>query len=168
MQSLYKITEEMKKLVFKVLAGVAVVVMAAACTGGSEKSSGSTDAGSLAADTVDIRGQWSVENIVFSDSVNVRPEEAAPGAGQYIVFDGSKYFVQTNCNTMSGEYALYGDSIAIGDGAMTEMACDNMETEQALRSMLPNIRSVTIECDTIMRLKGRAPSEYILLRKSHS
>lgn len=145
---------------------MAVAAMALSCVGGGEKASGSTAPGDLAADTIDIRGRWYFENIVFCDSVNVRPDEAAPDARQYITFEDSTYFVQTNCNTMTGEYSLFGDSIVIGDGAMTELACDNMVTEQALRSMLPNIRSVKVENDTVVRLIGRAPSEYILLRKS--
>ena len=49
---------------------------------------------------------------------------------------------------------------------MTEMACDNMATEDALRKILPNIATVYIENDSIARLDSRNPSEYIVLRKT--
>ena len=114
----------------------------------------------------DIKGQWYLENIVFSDSDYVRPAEEVPGVRQYIVFEDSSYFIQTNCNTFSGAYTIKGDSITFGDGAMTEMACDNMATEDAIRRILPNIAKVYIVNDSIARLDCRNPSEYIVLRKA--
>ena len=115
---------------------------------------------------VDVRGQWYLENIVFSDSDYVRPAEEVPGRRQYIIFEDSTYFIQTNCNTFSGTYTIKGDSITLGDGAKTEMACDNMSTEDAIRRILLNIATVYIENDSIARLDSRNPSEYILLRKA--
>ena len=115
---------------------------------------------------VDVRGQWYLENIVFNDSDYVRPSEEVPGVRQYIVFEDSTYFIQTNCNTFSGSFTVKGDSITLGDGAMTEMACDNMATEDAIRRILPNIATVYIQNDSIARLDSRNPSEYIVLRKA--
>lgn len=37
----------------------------------------------------DIKGQWNLENIVFSDSDYVRPSDEVPGVCQYIVFEDS-------------------------------------------------------------------------------
>lgn len=112
-----------------------------------------------------IKGQWDMENIVFNDSDYVRPSEEVPGVSQYIEFEDSTYFIQTNCNTFSGAYVIKGDSIMLGDGAMTEMACDNMTTEDAIRRILPNIATVYVENDSIARLDSRNPSEYIVLKK---
>ncbi|WP_289833357.1 META domain-containing protein, partial [uncultured Muribaculum sp.] len=78
------------------------------------------------------------------------------------VFEDSTYFIKTNCNTISGTYTIKGDSIILGDGAMTEMACDNMAVEDALRRILPNIATVYIQNDSIARLDSRNPSEYIV------
>lgn len=114
----------------------------------------------------DIKGQWNLENIVFSDSDYVRPSDEVPGVCQYIVFEDSTYHIHTNCNTFSGAFSIKGDSITLGDGAMTEMVCDNMATEDALRKILPNIATVYIENDSIARLDSRNPSEYIVLRKT--
>ena len=110
--------------------------------------------------------QWFVENIVFSDSDYVRPDEAVPGATQYIVFEDSTYFIMTNCNSFNGSYTVKGDSIKLRDGAVTEMACDDMKTEDALRRILPHISRIDVQYNSGVRLIGSAPSEYILFRKA--
>lgn len=115
---------------------------------------------------MDVHGQWYLENIVLSDSDYVRSSEEVPGSCQYITFEDSTYFIQTNCNTFSGSYTVKGDSITLGDGMMTEMVCDNMATEDAIRRILPNIATVYIQNDSIARLDSRNPSEYIVLRKA--
>ena len=117
---------------------------------------------------VDVRGQWYLDSIVFSDSeyVRVRPDVRLSSIHQYIVFEDNTYFIKTNCNTISGSYTIKGDSIIFGDGVMTEMACDNMAVEDALRRILPNIATVYIQNDSIARLDSHNPSEYIVLRKA--
>ena len=49
---------------------------------------------------------------------------------------------------------------------MTEMGCDDMSVEEALRRILPNIATVYIQNDSIARLDSRIHSEYIVLRKT--
>ena len=145
-----------------------IAIAAVSCTG--NKSNNSTADENLPQDAAayaDVKGQWYLENIVFSDSDYVRPSEEVPDVRQYIIFEDSTYFIQTNCNTFSGSYTVKGDSITLGDGAMTEMACDNMATEDAIRRILPNIATVYIENDSIARLDSRNPSEYIVLRKAN-
>ncbi|MDE6578191.1 MAG: META domain-containing protein [Muribaculaceae bacterium] len=115
----------------------------------------------------DISGQWYLENIVFNDSVNVRPSEEVPGSRQYLTFNlDSTYYIMTNCNAMSGAFTLHGDSITFSDGAMTELACDNMATEDALRKIIPHISVIDVENDSVMRLNSSVPSEYIVLLKA--
>lgn len=116
--------------------------------------------------TVDLRGQWNLENIVLNDSTYVRPSEETPDVRQYITFEDSTFFVQTNCNTIQGEYRIVGDSISFPVTLMTEMACDNMATEDALRRILPDIVSVDVQNDTVARLCGRTPAECIMLVKA--
>ncbi len=148
----------------QIIACLTLFLTVTACTGNKR----TADQSNIAVNetTVDIKGQWYLENIVFNDSVYVRPIEEVPDQRQYITFEDSTYFIQTNCNTFSGTYTLKGDSIRLGDGAMTEMACDNMATEEAIRKILPSIATVDIENDSIARLNSRTPSEYILLRKA--
>lgn len=147
------------------IAAAVVAVIAAGCAGNKAKES--TEAPTGTAETnADIRGQWSIENIVFNDSDYVRPDEAVLGVNQYFLFEDSTYFIMTNCNTISGQYTVKGDSITLGDGAMTEMACDNMDTEDALRRILPRISTVDIQNDSVIRLNGTTAAECILLKKS--
>lgn len=144
-----------------------VAIAATSCTG--NKNGNATAVENLTQNVAayaDIKGRWYLENIVFSDSDYVRPSDQVPGVRQYIEFADGTYFIQTNCNTFSGTYAIKGDSITLGDGAMTEMACDNMATEDAIRRILPNIATVNIENDSIVRLDSRNPSEYIVLKKA--
>lgn len=135
----------------------------ASCNGGNA----TTDA--VPADTVasaDIRGEWILENIVKNDTVSVRPAEVVPGTTQTITFTDSTYVIQTNCNTISGNYTVNGDSITLDAGLMTQMACENMATEDMLREVLPSIATVEVENDSIARLNGSPASSYIVLRKS--
>lgn len=120
---------------------------------------------SRTAPALHIAGRWTIESIVFNDSDYVRPAECAPEVKQTFTFTDSTYFAATNCNSLGGFYTMAGDSIVLGDGAMTEMACDNMDTEDALRRILPHIATVRPEGDTVLRLCTERPESYILLRK---
>ena len=144
-----------------------LMVTATGCTGTKEAKSDRLDNNAKPqVANADIRGQWYIENIVFSDSDYVRPDETSSSMKQYIVFEDSTYFVMTNCNSFNGSYTVKGDSIKLGDGAMTEMACDDMKTEDALRRILPHISTIDVQNDSVVRLNGLAPAECILLRKA--
>lgn len=142
-----------------------LLVTVTGCSGRKDADKAGYESESAVVNT-DIRGQWYIENIVFSDSDYLRPDEAVPGVSQYIVFEDSTYFIKTNCNSIAGSYTVNGDSILLGDGAMTEMACDNMETENALRLILPRISTIDAQNDSVIRLNGSTPAECILLRKT--
>lgn len=146
----------------------ALTILTASCGGNKEKHVPADNQRQDTAANVNMRGQWYLDSIVFSDSeyVHVRPDVRLSSIHQYIVFEDSTYFIQTNCNTFSGSYTVIGDSIIFADGVMTEKACDNMAVEDALRRILPNIAMVYIQNDSIARLDSRNPSEYIVLRKA--
>lgn len=155
------------KIKVKLIFMAFVAIAATSCTGNKNGNAPAVE--NLPQDTsayANIKGRWYLENIVFSDSDYVRPSDQVPGVRQYIDFEDNTYFIKTNCNTFSGTCAIKGDSITLGDGAMTEMACDNMTTEDAIRRILPNISTVNIENDSVIRLASRNPSEYIVLRKA--
>lgn len=144
-----------------------LMVTAAGCSGNKAATSDKlADKAATEVADADIRGQWYIENIVFSDTDYVRPDETSSSMRQYIVFEDSTYFIMTNCNSFNGSYTVRGDSIRLGDGAMTEMACDDMQTEDALRRILPHISTIDIQNDSVVRLNGLAPAECILLRKA--
>lgn len=144
-----------------------LMAMAAGCSGNKEAKSDKLDNQAIIeVANADIRGQWYIENIVFSDSDYVRPDETSSSMKPYIVFEDSTYFIMTNCNSISGSYTVKGDSIRLSDGAMTEMACDDMQTEDALRRILPHISSIDVQYNSGVRLIGSAPVECIILRKA--
>lgn len=150
------------------IAGIALLVATATgCTGNKEAKADKLDNNAKTeVANADIRGQWYIENIVFSDSDYVRPDETSSSMKQYIVFEDSTYFIMTNCNSFNGSYTVKGDSIKFGDGAMTEMACDDMRTEDAIRRILPHISTIDVQNDSVVRLNGLASAECILLRKA--
>ncbi len=158
----------MKKSNIALIACAALLIVSAiACSNNKETKSNKTDEDAQTEiANADIRGQWYIENIVFSDSDYVRPDETSSSMKPYIVFEDSTYFIMTNCNSISGSYTVKGDSIKLGDGAMTEMACDDMQTEDALRRILPHISTIDVQYNSGVRLIGSAPAEYILLRKT--
>lgn len=146
---------------------VLLMATAAGCLGNKEARTDKADNEVYTEVTnADIRGQWYIENIVFSDSDYVRPDETLSSMKQYIVFEDSTYFIMTNCNSFNGSYALKGDSITLGDGFMTEIACNDMRTEDALRRIIPHISTIDVQNDSVVRLNGSAPAECILLRKA--
>lgn len=168
------VDQKLNRMIMKhkhVLAMLVVMVMAS-CSGKKETTTtpgGSTDTGDVdvtPSATIDLSGQWYIENIVFNDSVNVRPAEEVPDVKQYIVFNGNSFNIQTNCNTIQGEYKIVGDSITFPITLTTEMACDNMATEEALSRILPDIATVDVVNDSITRLNSRVASAYIVLRKA--
>ncbi len=118
-------------------------------------------------DTTDIElnGQWKIECIKLNDSVIVRPAAEKESVCQYFTFTDSTYHIMTNCNAINGSYSMNGNSIVIGDGAMTELACDNMETEDALRAILPDITTVEAENDSTIRLNSSTTPAYIVLNR---
>lgn len=158
----------MKKSNITLIACAALLIASAiGCSNNKETKSNKADEETqIEIANADIRGQWFIENIVFSDSDYVRPDETSSSMKQYIVFEDSTYFIMTNCNSISGSYSVKGDSIRLGDGAMTEMACDDMQTEDALRRILPRISTIDVQNDSVVRLNGSALAECILLRKA--
>lgn len=148
----------------KIFASLLTAFFMVSCVGKKEASNQNNDNVDVC-ESIVINGRWNIENIVFNDSVYVRPSEEVANAANYIVFDEESYFIQTNCNTISGTYSLKGDSITLNGGIMTEMACDNMATEEALRLILPEIETIDAENDSIVRLNSRTRSEYVILHK---
>lgn len=157
----------MKAYIFVITGVVLLMATVAGCSGNKgAKTDKVADAAQMETVNADIRGQWYIENIVFSDSDYVRPDETSSSMKPYIVFEDSTYFIITNCNSISGSYTVKGDSIKLGDGAMTEMACDDMRTEDALRRILPHISTIDVQYNSGLRLIGSAQAEYILLHKT--
>ena len=139
-----------------------------ACNGSRQNQAacnGDNPAETDTAATADITGQWYIENIFFNDTTYCRPSELGLGSRPYISLgsDGS-YSVITNCNNGAGSYTVSGAAISFHDAAWTEMACDNMATEEAMREILPLLNAVDMENDSVMRINSGSEPYLILTR----
>ncbi len=115
----------------------------------------------------DIQGQWIIENVVENDSSYVRPSEIEDGVTAYINFNDDQSFgVVTNCNHLGGQYIQSNDSIRLTDILTTEMACDNMDLEEMLKKILPEVNYIDCINDSITRLNATNSESYIVLKKS--
>ncbi len=150
--------------------GLFLLLGLASCTGVKQNGAGavveSGDADESTA-TCDLQGQWEIENIVENDSSYVRPSETGEGAGTRIDFRKDHTFgIMTNCNHIGGSYNLTNDSIRFTDISSTEMACDNMDTEEMLLKILPIVNTVDCINDSVTRLNSDKGDSYIVLKKS--
>lgn len=115
-----------------------------------------------------IEGQWLLEHVVVSDTLEVRPADVEPESKLYAHFyNDSTFNFQTGCNTIGGRYVQFDDSISISDMMWTELACDDMRVEELLKDVLPRVNTVDRNNDSIMRLNTPA-SSYIVLKKVRS
>lgn len=150
-----------------ILTAAAATLLLASCSGNSNQTSATeqqNDSTVVAENS--ILGKWNIENVVVSDSVYARPAEITPDVQQYISFEAdSTYSIVTNCNTISGSYILTGDSIMLNAGPATLMACENMQVEDLIKQVLPEISTVDFENDSTLRLNTPS-TKYIVLRKA--
>lgn len=111
---------------------------------------------------VSLNGTYNVYSINFNDSISVEPARATPGEPSSMTFSDGHYTVQTNCNTIQGEFTQKGDSIHFSDGLKTMMACPDTKAEDLMVQVLPKINKVVMLNDTVTRLDSDG-SAYIVL-----
>lgn len=143
---------------------IAFAALCALC--GCVPSNKATEAETEATAALSLDGRWEIAKVALNDSVHAIPAELTPEASQYIVFNStdSTYSIRTNCNTIGGSYIQKGDSLSIGDGFCTEMACDNMEVEDLIKQILSDINTIEAENDSTIRLNATR-EKYIELRR---
>ncbi len=147
---------------------ICLLIGITSCSGGNnnpDKSKvGNADDKEISA--VNIQGQWDIENVVENDSSYVRPSEIEQGITAYIDFKEDDTFgIITNCNHLGGKYVQSNDSIQLNDMFATEMACDHMELEELLKSVLPLVNTIDCINDSITRLNTYKGDSYIVLKK---
>lgn len=142
------------------------ILLIASC-GGQNNKAASENLQISNTDTVDcasIEGQWLLEHVVVSDSIEIRPVDVDPEAKLYAHFyNDSTFNFQTGCNAIGGRYVQANDSIAICNMMWTEMACEDMRVEELLRTVLPLVNTVDWNNDSIMRLNASS-SAYVVLK----
>lgn len=145
---------------------IAPLILALSACSGSGASGSGHEGDSLKAD-VNLIGEWDILNIVESDSSFIHPSEIDPATRQYFAFDSLGNFgVNTNCNLLGGNYSVNGEKLKLFNMTQTEIACDDMQTENLIKKILPAIEAARFENDSVLRLLTPNPQAYILLLKS--
>ncbi len=147
---------------------ICLLAVTISCKGSKNSSAESTgtESENTKETSVNIIGQWDIENIVENDSSYVRPTEIEPGITAYIDFKEDNTFgVMTNCNHLSGQYQQNNDLIVLTDVSATEVACDNMAVEDMIKKILPIVNSIDCINDSITRLNSDKGDSYIVLKK---
>lgn len=149
----------------KVLGIAAVALVALSSCGSKDKKCCKGDETKTTDATELIKGEWSLDSIVMGDSVKIDVKGMASEQPQAMSFDAdSTFFVQTNCNTLRGDYILKGDSIKFDKALSTMMACPDMKVEDALTKILPAVKTVAFANDSTMTLK--ADSAYVTMSRA--
>lgn len=146
---------------------MASVFLMASCDGQSNRSA-STSSRAAGNDTVisaSLVGEWLLEQVAVSDTLEVNPGDMDPEARLCVQFcDDGTFNFQTGCNAIGGRYLQSGDSVGISDMTWTEMACEDMRVEELLRTVLPQVNGVEWNNDSIVRLNTSTPA-YVVLRR---
>lgn len=151
----------------RILYMLPVFLLMASCSGQQNNSLSDT---SHVSDTdnavcISIEGQWLLEHVVVNDTLDVRPADVDPEFKLYAHFyNDSTFNFQTGCNAIGGRYVQTGDSIVMSDMLCTEMACQDMRVEELLKDVMPQVKTVDWNNDSIMRLNTQT-SAYIVLKK---
>lgn len=148
---------------------VSVMIAAASCGGDSAKTASvGTQPEAVAVPAGEsIVGEWRITEIVCGDSIKIIPSQLLPDVDVTMTFNADEtFYAATGCNSVSGSYASRGGSIKFGDAMMTEMACEHMEVEDALRVMLPDLEYCEFtEGGSEAVLKGASGGCYIKLSR---
>lgn len=146
------------------LTGMVAMVLCTRAKGEADKAVAVQDEGEVL--TPSVVGQWMIENVVENDSCYVRPAEVGTGVTAYVDFrDDGSFGIVTNCNHLAGQYSQANDSVHLTDISTTELACDNMEVEELLKKVLPDVNEVDFINDSIARLNTSRGESYIVLKK---
>lgn len=154
---------DMNKVLITAAAAVATALASCAGTG---KATGTDSTAST--DTLpSISGQWKIENVVLGDTIGVRPADTDADTPQTIAFNAdNSYVVQTNCNTLQGEYRLDNDSIRFGESLSTMKMCPDTRVEDMLKQVLPAVTTYDFVNDSTLRLYTGESGKYVVLSKT--
>lgn len=143
----------------KLLIPAAAIVLMAACTGKTAPAAETEAAETPAAQS--LAGEWLLESIVVGDSTHVAPQTDLTVSFN----DDSTFCFSTGCNTICGTFGQQGDSLSLTNMLTTEMACDDMTTEDVLKTILLDVSTLESVNDTTVRLNTTPPQTYITLRR---
>lgn len=136
----------MKKLINLTIALLAVVLLAGC---GSQKNV-----------PVDLNGNWQITELTGLD-------ETVSLEGNFFQFDSEEglFFAYLGCNNIAGKYVFEDSSITFSDIARTEMACDNMNSEELFCFLIEQVALTSVTEEGFLQLKSAEEEVLITLKK---
>jgi len=136
----------MKKLINLTIALLAVVSLAGC---GSQKNV-----------PVDLNGNWQITELTGLD-------ETISLEGNYFQFDSEEglFFAYLGCNNIAGKYVFEDPSITFSDIARTEMACENMNSEELFCFLIEQVALTSVTEEGFLQLKSAEEEVLITLKK---
>ncbi|MDE7407760.1 MAG: META domain-containing protein [Muribaculaceae bacterium] len=114
-------------------------------------------------------GTWNV--ITYTDPFGDTNEAITVSSGEIFTlqFHNNSFFsFTTDCNTISGEFALSGKQIHFLNLYATEIACDKVIVERSVKSQLPVVDSYDLTNDSILYLYGKQGNVLMKLVKAQN
>lgn len=131
----------------KTLIGLLVVVVLAACTGGSSAS---------------IEGQWKL--VSYGSPSSQTP--SVPDVETSIEFKDGQISGNVGCNGFGGEYEVNGDTITFGPVMATLMFCEAVaEQESTTLAVFQEKATFVLDGDTLTLTSADGNSSIVLERK---
>jgi len=136
----------MKKLINLTIALLAVVLLAEC---GSQKNV-----------PVDLNGNWQITELTGLD-------ETVSLEGNFFQFDSEEglFFAYLGCNNIAGKYVFEDSSITFSDIARTEMACENMNSEELFCFLIEQVALTSVTEEGFLQLKSAEEEVLITLKK---
>lgn len=97
-------------------------------------------------------GQWNVAELVLNDSTVV-PTDSVAAALTFA--EDTTYLFETGCNAISGIFTADSANISFSEGAATMMLCPDMQVEDAVKAILPNVNGYQLNGDSSLVITAK-------------
>jgi heat shock protein HslJ len=109
---------------------------------------------------LDLNGEWVIIELTGLD-------ETVSLEGNFFQFDaeGGLFSAFLGCNNISGAYVFEDPSITFSDIARTEMACENMNSEELFCFLIEQVALTSVTEEGFLQLKSAEDEVLITLKK---
>ncbi|MDE6269967.1 MAG: META domain-containing protein [Muribaculaceae bacterium] len=115
-----------------------------------------------------LTGKWRLETYADPFKAILEPTTVEDGEIYTLQLDDNGVFsFTTDCNTVSGEYAVSGSRIHFLNLCATEMACESEIVERSVKCQLPGVESYRLSEDSTLCLLGSQGNVLFKLAKAN-
>lgn len=105
---------------------------------------------------LDLNGQWKIVSYINLNPATDDVERLGlDKMTNYVIrfnIQDSSFYCNTDCNSISGTFTTIANNICFTDVSATEMACDDMDLEDAMRTLLPMVTKFVVKYDNRIKL----------------